>query len=171
MSAAGTGKTIKFIRDHVAYQGDDCVLWPFSILHTGYGNLGYEGKQHRAHRFMCILVHGPQPSPQHHASHSCHNRACVNPRHLSWKTSSENMLDKRENGTAKPLKGKRGYSLTPMAAAEIRESLGVVTVTALANKFGVTRSTINKIASGELWAPGSKGHRKFAREHAEGKQP
>jgi hypothetical protein len=149
----------QFLKDHIANVGDACVMWPFHVLPTGYGELGFEGKMYRAHRLMCTWAHGPAPTNEHCAAHSCHNRACVNPRHLSWKTPSENMRDKRQNGTNAPLKGKRGYSLTPATVAEIRALIGTETVTSLAVRYGVSRSTINKVASGELWAPGSKGYR------------
>ena len=159
----GCGRAVKFLRKLVGYEGDECVLWPFSMLRTGYGNFGHEGKLYRAHIFICELAHGTRPSAEHCAAHSCHNRACVNPRHLSWKTKSENMLDKRENGTDRMLQGRRGFFLTPDAVAEIRQKLGFETVTSLAVRFGVSRSTINQIAAGKIWREGSRAYRFYER--------
>lgn len=40
MSKKGEGKTIQWVRDHVAYQYDEwCLIWPFSTT-RGYGVMG-----------------------------------------------------------------------------------------------------------------------------------
>src|SRR4051812_5100930 len=99
----GKGEAVAWLREHALYCGDDCLIWPFSRA-RGYGNFGYLGKNIYAHRFMCELIHGPAPTPDHHAAHSCGNghKACVNPMHITWKTSSENMRDKELHGTTRP---------------------------------------------------------------------
>jgi hypothetical protein len=73
--------------------------------------LGYLGDTLYAHRLMCQLAHGDPPTPDHIAAHSCGrgHEGCVNPNHLSWKTYSENELDKRVHGTTRnPWWGKKG---------------------------------------------------------------
>lgn len=126
MTTKGNGKAIQWIRDHQDYAGDDCLPWPFYRLH-GYGVLGYLGKRYYAHRFMCSLIHGDPPTPEHQAAHSCGNGhlGCVTPGHLSWKTQSENQLDCRQHGTAtKTHEGNKGR-ITRKQAAEIRALKGV----------------------------------------------
>lgn len=161
----GKGAAIRWIREHADYQGDDCIQWPFTAL-RGYGLFGYLGKHHYAHRFMCELIHGPAPSVKHQAAHSCgngHNR-CVNPKHLSWKTLGENMLDKRRHGTTnKAWWGRRG-KLTPEQIEEIRATTGPNTVPALAAKFNVTESNIRHIQSGRTWKPGARRPRDWSAE-------
>lgn len=98
----GTGAAVKWLRDHVGYQGDDCLQWPFCREgRVGRGLLGYNGRQWWAHRLMCKFAHGEPPTPKHQAAHSCGkgHYGCVNPRHLSWKTNSENQIDRRKNGS------------------------------------------------------------------------
>lgn len=149
----GSGKAAKFLHDHVAYAGDDCLMWPFSKHPTGYATFGYLGEYHYAHRFMCELVHGPAPSAAHQAAHSCHKPGCVNPRHISWKTPTENMLDKRANGTAS-LNGGQGWKgkLSPEQVAAIRSVKGRETLAVTAARFGVTIKTIRSAQNGETYS-------------------
>ena len=147
MSTKGNGQTIKWIRQHQNYPHDDwCLMWPFYRL-RGYGSFGYLGKQYYAHRFMCELTHGAPPTPQHQAAHSCGNGhlGCVNPRHLSWKTKSQNQLDCREHGTqAKHYGGNKGR-LTREQAEEIRQMKGEKTQVEIAEQYGVSESTVSDI--------------------------
>ncbi len=44
-------------------------------------------------RLICEWFHGPAPSSQHKAGHTCpdgENAACISPHHLQWMTPSEN---------------------------------------------------------------------------------
>lgn len=148
----GNGDGIKFLRALVGHTSDECIIWPFSRHPTGYAGFGYLGKSYYVHRFMCELAHGPSEFPKTQAAHSCHNQSCVNPRHLSWKTPSQNMLDKRANGTAH-LNGGQGWKgkLTPEQVAEIRAMKGVKTLAVLSSQFGVTIKTIRSAQNGETY--------------------
>jgi hypothetical protein len=158
MAIKGNGKTIQWIRDHVSYEHDDwCLMWPFYRL-RGYGSFGYLGKSYYAHRFMCDLAHGSPPSSKHQAAHSCGrgDEGCVNPRHLSWKTKSENQLDCRQHGTqAKHNSGNRGR-LTREQAEEIRLLKGVKTQLQISQDYGVSESTVSDIWLNRTWTRPSK---------------
>ena len=143
----GKGHNYKWLLAHVAHSGDDCLIWPFSRNNTGYGQLGYEGKMRKAHRFMCEMAHGNPPTPDHEASHACGNGmgGCVNPRHLSWKTRSENQLDRRRHGTANTNPtGQRG-KLTKIQRSEILRLRGKMTQAKIAQRYGVHFETISRI--------------------------
>lgn len=150
-SMRGKGKGIQWVRERANYAGEFCLLWPFSRNpETGYGQFGFEGQMHHPHRYMCELVHGPAPSPQHQAAHSCGNghMGCCNPVHLSWKTKSENQFDCRAHGTqAKNPFGGRGF-LTAEQVIRIRGLRGKMTQRKIADMFGCSPSTVRDIFTG-----------------------
>lgn len=143
-TVSGKGKSAAWLMEHVSYRGDGCLIWPFArIRQEGYGMLGFEGKIWRAHRFMCTLVHGEPPTPEHHAAHSCGNGkgGCVHPEHVSWKTVTENQLDRRKHGTSDGAKGNRTI-LSTKQIAEIRSLNGIINQYDIAKQFGVSRGCI-----------------------------
>lgn len=140
----GQGPGLKWIRAHIAYQGDDCLPWPyFRDPHYGRGRVGWNGKILWAHRVMCELVHGPAPDDKPQAAHSCGNGhlGCCNPHHLSWKDNSENQRDRRAHGAPEGAIGPR-TRLNPDQVATIREMKGKVPQVVLAKLVGVKRGTI-----------------------------
>lgn len=154
MTARGKGICVTWIRDHVAHQDDDCLIWPFSRNPiNGYGHFGHERKHYLAHRFMCKLAHGEPPTPKHQAAHSCGKGrdGCINPRHLSWKTHSQNQLDRRLHGTKhNAWWGKKG-KLKPQQVLAIRALKGQLTQAAIARDFMTTESNVRAIQNGKTW--------------------
>lgn len=154
-SSKGKGAAITFLRALLADAPATCVTWPMCRDPNGYGRLGHEGGHYWAHRLMCEMAHGPQPSPDHEAAHSCGNgkHGCVNPRHLSWATRNRNQRDRADHGT----KARGGYrrpsrrKLTLQQVEEIRALKGQVTQRELATRYDVTDATIRDIYSGKSW--------------------
>jgi len=150
----GRGKTIRWILANVSYNGDKCLIWPYSRLKNGYGNFGYLGEMHYAHRYMCELVNGPPPTPEHEAAHSCGrgHDGCAHPKHLSWKTKSGNLLDCRDHGTqVRNRYGNKG-KLSREQVLEIKSLKGTKTQDEIAKSFGVSPPTIRDIFSGRSHA-------------------
>lgn len=143
-SRRGEGEVAKWLRYHANYDAEWCLIFPFSRNdETGYGSFGHEGKQRYAHRFMCELVHGPAPADKPYCAHSCGrgHEGCVHPKHLSWKSISENLLDRRQHGTVRH--GSRATpKLTEEQIAQIRALKGQKTQQQLADMFGVKRPAI-----------------------------
>ncbi len=146
----GKGKTYSWLVDHLAFQRDCCLTWPFSTT-RGYGHLQYRGERYAAHRLMCELVWGIPPTPQHQAAHSCGkgHEGCVNPLHLSWKEPIDNQRDKQIHGTA--YRGGKKWKLTPVQVLEIRSLKGSKTQDELAEIYGVGRQNIGAILTGRSW--------------------
>jgi hypothetical protein len=144
----------KFATAHLEWQGDDCVIWPYSCCTAGYGSFSYQRKKYLAHRFVCEHTNGPPPGPRYQAAHSCGNRRCINPKHLSWKTPAGNQLDRRTHGTHNKTRRK----LTPIQAEQIRRLKGVETGIKTAAKYGVTESNVRLIQDGKTWLNTGKHH-------------
>jgi hypothetical protein len=121
---------LEFLKAHANYQGDDCLIWHLFRDHNGYGRVGipkgFKGSTRTrvrwAHRIICEIAHGPPPSDTHEASHSCGRgkHGCINPRHLSWKTPSENQRERRKHGTHGKGVGLPRWRLTPEQVSQIR---------------------------------------------------
>lgn len=149
MAEKGSGKTIQWVRNHVTYPHEDwCVIWPFSTT-RGYGKFSHLGISYYAHRLMCELAHGPAPSNIHEAAHSCGDSACVNPRHLSWKTPTQNGLDCRQHGTHVRSRYGSAGKLTSDQAETIRGFKGIKTLRELADEYGVSESCISNVWVGK----------------------
>lgn len=144
----GKGKLFLWLKERVNHNSDECLIWPFSRNHQGYGQVGHHGKVHKAHRVMCRIAHGEPPAEYFEAAHSCGNgyAGCVNPRHLSWKTPLENRLEANAHGTGR---GHRRKQLPADVVRKIKES--PKSYLEIANEFGVYFGTVGKIKRGELY--------------------
>lgn len=141
----GKGATYKWLLDHVNYQGDDCLPWPFcKDSRVGRGLMGHKGEHHWAHRLMCEMAHGAPPTPQHQAAHECGkgHYGCVNPRHLKWKTNSENQIDRRRNGSMLRNRFGNKGGLSPEQKQAIISLKGKKTQMEIAAMFGVSLGCI-----------------------------
>lgn len=142
------GAGVKWMHTNAGHQGSDCLLWPYSCSTPGYGQFMVGKQRHEAHRYMCRLAHGEPPSSHHHAAHSCGNRRCVNPAHLSWKTPKDNQLDRP--GQGRPFTGRKKH-LKPADVIEIRRLRGIERPADLARRFGCTESNIRHIQTGATY--------------------
>lgn len=133
---------------------DECVLWPYSLNTSGYGQINHEGRSERVHRLSCERAHGAPPTPEHtDAAHSCRNRDCLNPRHLRWATRAENLADCVKDGTDNRGPRHSNAKLTVFDVQSIRHYAACGTkYQVLADHFGVARKTIGNLVRGTYWS-------------------
>lgn len=135
-----------------ALETDDCVVWPRWIDRDGYGQVSTATTTIKVHRFA-LAARTPPPSPRHHAAHGpCHNAACMNYRHLSWKTSSQNQMDRHRDGTMNQGETHGRARLTEADVIDARrrwkagQSIG-----SLAREFDVVAGTMANAVKGATW--------------------
>jgi hypothetical protein len=156
MKKAKHGAPLTFIYDNLYVSNDACLIWPFGRFTNGYGSIRFRGRATFAHRVMCILAHG-ESTPEHDdASHSCGNGhlGCINPRHLSWKSRSENLGDRLRHGTLPHGERHPSAKLTAAQVYEVKDiyARGGISHRALGRQYGVGPTAIGKIMRGEHWS-------------------
>lgn len=70
---------------------NSCWVWTGSICH-GYGRIGFNGKNHLAHRISWLINGGNIPKNLW-VLHKCNNRPCVKPGHLYVGNRIDNVND------------------------------------------------------------------------------
>lgn len=136
----------KYIEDRcipVPFVG--CWMWLRSCGSHGYGQGSMQGNRvTTAHRISYLAFKGDIPDGML-VQHSCDNRWCVNPDHLSLGTDATNAIDKQ-------LKGRAARKLTIEDAVRIKQRLSAGTpIRQLAREFGVCQRSVQFIARGRSW--------------------
>lgn len=134
----------------------DCILWRGTGMKRGYGWFKYyvprKGRyQILAHR-AAYQWHTGEEIVGKLIRHKCDNPRCVNPEHLEPGTYADNARDMVVRNRS--AKGERSgkAKLTDAAVRQIRHraAAGERHLT-LAEAFGMARSTITRIVSGNRW--------------------
>lgn len=115
-----------------------CWNWIGAQTKDGYGNLTYNKKTWRAHRFSWFLQYNENPILQ--VLHCCDNRLCVNPEHLFLGTNDDNIQDKIQKQ-----RQRSGFksTLTFIQVKKIRTLYKKGTsITHLALRYNVSKSSI-----------------------------
>jgi len=150
------GSAEKWMDAHVSFDGNECLIWPFSRYASGYGCFysRRDNKTTNASRVMCVRAHGAPPSSEHQAAHSCGNGhlGCTNPKHLRWATTKENSDDMIAHGNS-PRGRRHGMSkLTESDVIAIRGLAIETSANELSKEFGVCASHIRAIVKGDEWS-------------------
>lgn len=127
-----------------------CWPWTGSQNGNGYGKFAVtvslrDVRFFLSHRFTCAQHHGPPPFPGAEARHSCHNRVCCNPLHLSWGTTSDNRLDSLRDGRLPRVK------LNERIVAALRGAPHRPSLKQLGRLLGIGRSAACAALNGTTW--------------------
>lgn len=144
---SGDSVSALWIKAHLDYTHEEwCLKWPWGLNQGGYAQVGKQATL--VHRIMCEHRHGPAPADKPFAAHECGNgtKGCVNPRHVFWKSHSENMFDMHRHTP----RGRR-YKLTPEQVDEIRGLQGRARIRDIAEQFSINAVTVRQIHSGKIW--------------------
>jgi hypothetical protein len=133
---------------NVTYTYSGCWEWSGSVDNHGYGQMCANGKHARTH-VLSFVVHKSQPTGGLCVMHTCDNRRCLNPEHLTLGTRQRNLEDMRQKGRG--LKG-RMHSMAKLsdeAVLAIRASER--TNKDLARTYDVDPSVISRVRNLEAW--------------------
>jgi hypothetical protein len=149
MRGARWGEALEWYENHVDLDTNECIIFPF-VNPKPFVRMAcrrYNGLSDGL--FAC---HGP-----------CNNKFCINHKHLSWQTNSENQLDRYRDGNMfsnyDPDKGYDNYGenngqskLTEQKVLEIKELSKSISRKELAIMFNISYSHLNSLIRGAKWS-------------------
>lgn len=131
-----------------------CWDWIRGKNSEGYGQLWFEGKMTKAHRFSYERVNG-KILPGMLVRHTCDNTGCVNPLHLLIGTDADNTKDKVERGRLRFPVGERAHfaKITSGDVQRIRDisRVGNVSQKEIAIYFAIDQTNVSLIANKKSW--------------------
>lgn len=128
----------------------DCWTWTHGVNGNGYGRFRFNNGQKSAHRFAYEFMNGPAPEGMV-IRHLCHNRLCVNPRHLAIGTSKDNAQDAIEAGRFSRGTINGNSKLTDEMVLYIRQNPDRLKGRDLASKLGISPATVSGVKNGRVW--------------------
>ena len=131
---------------HIDMTGGEDACWPWkgqtNSQNRPYFRVG--GKLVVAYRLVYELVHGVELTTDQLVRHKCDNGLCCNPKHLELGSHQENMDD---------MKDRERHGLSKNAVIAIKRLIQKKTKTVdIAERFGVSVSTIYKIRNGSIYS-------------------
>jgi hypothetical protein len=130
---------------------DKCWEWQAFRGPKGYGQVYVNGKHCRSSRAAWYYTYGK--FPELFLLHSCDNPPCCNPKHLREGTPKDNADDRNSRNRHTHGASHALAKLTDTDVLAIRRDFNprVVTIRALARKYGVKGGTITSILSRRTW--------------------
>lgn len=129
-----------------------CWLWAKRATIRGYGHIWYRSTHLLAHRVAYEAYRGPIPDGMF-VCHKCDTPSCVNPDHLFLGTHADNMADRDRKGRTPIGEARPNARLTADLVREIRSAReSGETLHSLGRRFGVSHTTVHRIAMGRKWS-------------------
>lgn len=139
--------------DNVTVAGpDDCWVWTGTIGNNGYGRMSVNCKYHSVHRLSYLIAHG-EINDKLLVIHSCDNKPCVNPKHLSQDVHAENARQAMERGRvcARDRNGMARLSESDVEAIRVTYEHALVTQDEIARAYGIGNPQVSRIINHKSW--------------------
>lgn len=144
-----------YINNRVSVDEKGCWNWKLSLHRDGYAKIK-KGGFWQGHRLSFAAYYPEEYDKDLLVLHKCHNRKCVNPKHLYQGTHSDNNKDTIEAG-----KGRNQFQcgeLHPNSKVDkflvqhLRKEFAYgKPVRQIANEFGLPRTTVSAICHRHSW--------------------
>lgn len=145
----------KFFSKFTKAGDEECWVWCGTTNAEGYGIISFGRGNLIASRVSYAIYNPGVNIDDFIICHRCDNPSCVNPNHLFHGTDLDNMRDaKRKGRTHRPnMKGELNSRATISEddVRTIRMEYSRSCSSAMADRYGLSRKTIARIASGRLW--------------------
>lgn len=136
----------------------ECYEWAGRFSSNGHPRAMHEGREWLIRRLLLELVNGEPVPGRLNASMSCRNSRCVRVEHISLRTTKQIAVLAAKEGAFSTVQRKLAMArgarkrakLSEAQALEIRSSLEPGP--ALAKRFGVNRSLVQRIRRRQAWA-------------------
>ena len=139
-------KTLKERFEEKFVKSEGCWNWTANASGEGYGRFFVDGRRRPAHRISYELYKGNIPAGML-IMHSCDNRLCVNPAHLSPGTIQDNTADRTAKNRMPSGDRHPKTRITDAQVAAIRADSRPNKV--VAKVYGIFYKYVQKIRSGE----------------------
>lgn len=142
---------VEKFNSHIVPGENGCEIWAGKKDDKGYGTYWANGKHQKAHRVAWEAFIGPIPAGMH-VLHKCDNPPCIRLDHLWLGTHRDNMDDMTRKGRARGLPGS-SHNMAILNETQVLEIFrSSETRPVLAVRYGVSRSTISAIRTGQNWS-------------------
>lgn len=132
----------------------ECWVWTAGLFSNGYGQFKCDGYPIGAHVYSYEESNGPIPAGEV-VMHSCDNRRCVRPSHLSAGRQSKNIEDCKQKGRWDQVRGSRvgTAKINEAGAAGIKKMLALgYSQRFIGDYVGLSQAAVSKINSGQSWS-------------------
>lgn len=147
---------------------NDCWETTLNLTKSGYGRIWRYPKMVYTHRVAWELANSSEIPEGMVICHKCDNPPCCNPKHLFLGTHLDNMRDSKNKGRNShgPVLYGEQHPLSKLSESDVAEIRRICvptpriksefSITALASKYGVAKSLIHRIVTGQSWPHSTK---------------
>jgi len=134
-----------------------CWEWQGALAGNGYAQISVNGETKNVHRIMQQKFNGGYTEEKPFTLHSCDNRKCVNPEHLSRGSHQDNMDDAVDKGRMRgPSFQGDDHPASKVNSEQVKEirelyAEAKYTQSELADIYNIARTQVGHIVRGEQW--------------------
>lgn len=137
--------------EEIDYSEEECWEWNGSIS-NGYGYIHANGNPQPVHRLMVRVRADHQISPEWDVHHTCGNKLCIAPSHLSLVDRSEHRIEhQRDSLRQRDKDDDDGLSIQDIRDIRRRYEHTGINQYELADEYGIDQTFVSSIVRGKAY--------------------